>query len=131
MSGNPSDFPFSSVDEIKLSANEKADVSSEKVVEVDNMSTFCAISRVLKEVEDRYRFSQYLNPNRFKFSAVVRILSHVMFFIHKMVMNKPSITSKLKDFDVNGSGEADEYVVFLFKATILLKSISTAVIKVE
>ena len=131
MSGKPSNFPLSSVDDIKLSAKEKADASREKVVEVDDMSTFCAISNVLKEVEDRYRFSQYLiKPNQFKFSTVVRVLSYVLFFIHMLVKNKPSIHRKLKFLDVDESREADKYVVFPFKATIARKNISIAVIKV-
>ena len=132
MSGSPTNFPFSSVDDIKLSAKEKAEAAKEKVVDVDDASHFCAISHVPKEVEDRYRFSQYLiNPNRFKFRTVVRILSFVLLFIQMLVRNKPSIRSKLTFFDVGESKETDQYFVFPFKATIAGKNISTAVIKVS
>ena len=129
MRGSPANFPFSSVDDIKLSAKEKSETAKEKVVDVDDASTFCAVTYVPKEVEDRYRFSQYLiSPNRFKFRTVLRILSFVLLFIQMLVKSKPSIRSKLKCLDVE-SEESDQYVVFPFNATIAHRNISTAVIK--
>ena len=104
-------FPFSSVDDIKLNAKEKSEAAKEKVVDVDDESTFCAISHVPKEVEDHYTFSQYLiNTNQFHFRTVVRILSFAFLFIQMLVKNKP---------------ESDRYVVFPFNATIACKTITT------
>ena len=130
MRGCPSDFPFSSVDDIKLSAREKSEAAKEKVVDVDAESTFCAITHVPKEVEDRYKFSQYLiNPNRFNFRTVVRILSFVFLFIQMLVKSKPGIRSKLSFLDVDKPTESDQYIVFPFSATIARKKVTTAVIK--
>ena len=131
MSGSPTNFPFSSVEDIKLSAKEKAEASKEKVVDVDDMASFCAISHVPEEVEDRYKFSKYLiNPNRFKFKTVVKILSFVLLFIQMLVRNKPHLRTKFKFLDVDESRETDHFAVFPFKATIAGKNVSTAVIKV-
>ena len=53
--------------------------------------------RIDKEIQLRYRFSNYLiDPNRFRFRKVVRILGLVLTFLQKISKNINRIQKKIK-----------------------------------
>ena len=76
-------FPLKKYEEICLSDREKGDAGKEKV-EVDLHD--CFISKyVPQEVGDRYAYSDYLiDPNKFRFKTVLRILALIFFFLGKI-----------------------------------------------
>ena len=76
-------FPLKKYEEICLSDREKGDAGKEKV-EVDLHD--CFISKyVPQEVGDRYEYSDYLiDPNKFRFRTVIRILALVFSFLEKI-----------------------------------------------
>ena len=88
MKENDENFPIMEYGKIVLSGDEKSDADKEKVaVDLDDSSQ-CLISRsVPSEVGDRYTFSKYLiDPNRFRFKTVIRILGFVFLFLKKLTM---------------------------------------------
>ena len=86
MRGMSDNFPIRSYQEIKLSDTEKENAFKERVtIELENESSYLTARHVPKEVGERYRFSSYLiNPNKYRFRAVIRILSLVFIFIKKL-----------------------------------------------
>ena len=83
MSEAEENFPVQKYDEICLSAQDKADATREKI-EADVHECF-ATRYVPQEVGDRYAFSRYLiDPNKFRFRTVVRILALVFAFLSKL-----------------------------------------------
>ena len=76
-------FPLKKYEDICLSVKEKGDAGKEKV-EVDLHD--CFVSRyVPQEVGDRYAYSDYLiDPNKFRFRTVLRILALVFIFLEKI-----------------------------------------------
>ena len=86
MRNAPEDFPLLSVDQIVLSRKEKSDADKEKVL-IDSVDDArCFLSRyVPKDVGKRFKFSQYLvNPVRYRFRTVLRIVALVFMFIQKV-----------------------------------------------
>ncbi len=91
-----SDFPLKTVTDLVLSSKEKADIRKEMIVVEDfsKIPNTCFVTKFLmlvpKETGERYKFSNYvLDPNKFKFSTVVRILALAFMFIKKInVRNK-------------------------------------------
>ena len=83
----PSDeFPIKTVEQISLSNREKSDASRELIINgLENETFVCMTTRyVPKEVGERYKFSQYLiDPNRFRFRKVIRIMAIVLLFVLK------------------------------------------------
>ena len=80
-------FPLKKVEELTLTVNEKSDANKEKVVhDLPDEQFQCLNCRyVPKEVGDRYLFSQYLiDPNKFRFTTVVRVMSLVFIFLEKL-----------------------------------------------
>ena len=85
------------------------------------------------EVEERYRFSNYLvNPNKLRFRAVLRILGLVFLFIRKL--SAKCIKRKFREFEslsgqhsVTGQTKG-EYVVFTVQAAVNNKIVNVAVI---
>ena len=91
-------FPLKTVKEIILAGTEKSNFEKECVV--DNiLATFnvqCFVKYVPNELGDRYKFSNYLlDPNKFRFRTVIRILSLVLLFIKKC--NKKRVFSFMKN----------------------------------
>ena len=87
MKGNVSEFPVKSISEINLSNDIRCEAQKEQIiVEVlDHSSHFTCFSYcpiVPNVVKDRYKFSNYVvDPNKFRFSKVVRVLAWVISFI--------------------------------------------------
>ena len=110
MRGLIKNFPVLTVDEVILSNKEKAEANREKVMP-DLESAKCMISRyVPHEVGDRYKFSKYLiDPIRFRFRTVVRILGLVFIFIMKISKNqrknKPFDFLRVREFKSQHPGE--------------------------
>ena len=76
-------FPVKKYEDICLSSNDKADAGKEKI---DADVHDCFVTRyVPQEVGDRYAYSDYLiDPNKFRFKTVVRILALVFIFLSKL-----------------------------------------------
>ena len=85
MKDDEENFPLVSVQQLVLSVKEKGDADKEKIVTEDECSN-CFVSRsVPVEVGDRYKFSEYLiDPNKFRFKTVLRILALVFIFLKKL-----------------------------------------------
>ena len=86
-------FPLTTVSDVILSKKEKNDVEKEQVLfgPACNHSQ-CIVNRyVPSEVGKRYKFSKYLiNPNKFRFRTILRILGIVFLFIQ-------NITRKIRE----------------------------------
>ena len=94
MRGPEVDFPIRTADQIKLTKQEEADALQEMVV----IKTFHSRRKAEfdafgdQQIRLRYQFSKYvIDPNRFRFRKVVRILALVLTFIHKISKNVPKI----------------------------------------
>ena len=86
-SDSEENFPCKSIEEIKLSHKEKADANKEKILdEYAADSSHCFETKyVPQETGERYKFSRYLvNPTKYRFSIVTRILALVFLFIQKI-----------------------------------------------
>ena len=88
MRDDPDNFPIKTVSDIVLS--EKSKVDFEKEMIHDSFHVFfagardCYLKFVPDELGERYGFSHYLlDPNRFRFQTVLRILALVFLFISK------------------------------------------------
>ena len=84
-------FPLKTVSEITLTGAEKSSFQKECVVDnilaTFNVQSF--IKYVPNELGDRYKYANYLlDPNRYRFRTVVRILSLVLLFIKKCNKNR-------------------------------------------
>ena len=129
MRGQEEIFPLKSVDEIVLSGKEKTDANKEKVLldfTAKNLSCL-ATKYVPSEVGERYKFSRYLiNPNKFRFSTVVRILGLVFLFIKKInVKNKPFNFLKKTTFSVaQNLREKGAFIVFPVNVTISTRKVA-------
>ena len=79
-------FPVKKIEDLYLSTKEKTDANKEKVVTELEDDPLCLLSRyVPREVGDRYLFSNYLiDPNKFRFKTVQRILALVFIFLEKI-----------------------------------------------
>ena len=82
---NEENFPLKSVEQIILAGKEKGEYDKECVVDVlASYNVQCFVKYVPNELGDRYKFSKYLvDPNRFRFRTVVRIMGMVFTFIIK------------------------------------------------
>ena len=130
MQGSPDQFPFSTVEEIKLSSSEKGEVKKEKVIENDVNVAHIGVTHVPKEVEPRYSFSNYLvSPNRFRFSTVVRIVGLVLLFLQNCAKKAKNIKRKFSIFHVDDSRKSGQYVVFPCLATLANRVVNVAVVR--
>ena len=81
-------FPLKTADEIILSNQERMEVNKEGVLiggEEHRENPCLTMKYVPEEVGDRYKFSKYLiNPTRYRFRTVTRILGLVIFFLQKL-----------------------------------------------
>ena len=109
-------FPLIEVKQLVLTSNEKGDADKEKIVtDFQDECSLCFLGRsVPVEVGDRYKFSQYLiDPNKFRFETVLRILSLVFIFLEKLVekwnqrcgKNKSLAFLRKRDFSVCASNK--------------------------
>ena len=109
-------FPLIEVKQLVLTSNEKGDADKEKIVtDFHDECSLCFLSRsVPVEVGDRYKFSQYLiDPNKFRYKTVLRILSLVFIFLEKLTekwnqrcgKNKSLAFLRKRDFSVCASNK--------------------------
>ena len=113
MRGEKSLFPVMTASEIILSAKMKQEalkecVPAESLLEHDLFQFYP--NYVPHTVKDYYKFSKYvIDPNRFRFKSVVRVLSLVLLFIKNIrnKLNKPAL--KIED----GVGEYDNRDLYL------------------
>ena len=97
MSCDESEFPLETIEELTLSNNEKSLANKEKVI--PDMNFDCLTTRIVpSEVGERYKFSNYLiDPCRFRFKNVLRILAFVFKFIENV--NKKCTNRQNRSFD--------------------------------
>ena len=119
-------FPALTIDEIKLNQEEVATMrkefqgkiiieqeTSQDEVSTSNIHLLCNIKRVPSEVEERYKYSNYvIDPNSHRFTTVIRILALVQRFItnlkHSITISKnnqatETINSSAKNQNVSNS----------------------------
>ena len=81
------DFPSSTIDELKLNQNDLEEAETEKICiqSFYNQSELGFDKYVDEQVKLRYQLSNYIiDPNRFRFRKVVRILALVLTFVKKI-----------------------------------------------
>ena len=85
MKCDPSEFPVKTISEINLSNENKREAQKEQIIveNLDSSVTCLSYFPVVPSiVKDRYKFSKYVvDPNKFRFRKVVRILAWVILFI--------------------------------------------------
>ena len=101
--GEKNTFPMKSVNEIKLCKEDldkyrneliNPDVYDREWIENQLCSMYCYSNsviddRTLSGIGERYKFSNYIiDPNRFRFKKVVRILALVLLFVLKLMARK-------------------------------------------
>ena len=127
MRGDPSTFPLSTIDDIRLTAMEKSNVNKEKVLAECNAQS-CLVTYVPKEVEERFRFSNYLvNPNKYRFTTVVSIVALVFLFIEKASAKLSRSFGFLKARETRCT-KSDKYIVFPIQAVAEDKVVDVAVV---
>ena len=97
MTAEPAKFPAMTINNIKLNSSQIKEAQHES--KFDFEAVF--IKRyVPDEVKQRYAFSKYvLDPNKFKFSKVVRILAFIMKFIRCLKKSIATISKKQEELD--------------------------------
>ena len=102
MKGDIESFPVRRMEEMNLSANEliaaKTEMPSSNVdIASSSIDSTCSLIRYVNDdTLERYQFSNYLiDPNKHKFSSVVRIVAFVLKFIQKL-------KDRIRINDVNG-----------------------------
>ena len=120
MKGEEAKFPLKTIDEIVFGAKEKSEASKEEVLEEFNIFSdeICShVTRVVpSEVGERYKFSKYLiNPNRFRFCKIVRILAIVLLFLQKVILKCNKARSfeflKIRQFNQDVGVNNGQYIV--------------------
>ena len=113
-----SEFPVSTVSEIKLNKNETGEYNSEIIkneyAELDFVTSvysdiaICNFSKcedMRKELENRYIFCNYIiDPNKFRLRKVVNILALVLLFIKNL---KPRVAKRYKQINIANSETSD------------------------
>ena len=93
MTNDESKFPSSTIHEIKLNANEVEEIKKE--VTFGTMETYTMERKIPNEVLERFKFSNYLiDPNKYRFKKVVRIMALVIRFI-KNLRSKSTSNEKM------------------------------------
>ena len=129
MRENPDNFPFSTVEDILLTSKETNDVTKEKVMGENAKVSLAhtALTHVHKAVEKRYKFSNYLlNPNKFRFKTVIRIMALVLLFAKKLC---DRTKKQFKFLETAKSRENNQYVEFPVLAATKNEIVKVAVIQ--
>ena len=91
MKDDEANLPLKTIEEIVLSSKENSEGNKERVIleEVGLLKGTCLpIKYVTNGVGARYEFSKYLiNPNKYRFHTVVRIMGLVLLFIQNLIIN--------------------------------------------
>ena len=136
MRQNPSEFPIQTIQEIVLSAKEKAEAVREKIIPEPHalaQTNQCLYAtHVPKEVEERYTFSKYLlDPNRYRFRTTLRVLGLVFCFIQK-ISAKLRKRRSLKFLDVQKQHKTtSQYSVFQINAATSDNVVTVAVVELH
>ena len=105
-------FPIRSVNEIKLTISDQTlhrgeslilnDEWISKQLASDYSDSYLATNKeVLNKIGERYKFSHYIiDPNRFRFRKVVRILALIFLFVNNL-KEKLNINSNVTTYSVN------------------------------
>ena len=131
MRENPDSFPCFTVKDILLTSKEADDVTKEKLMgENANVSlAHTALTHVNESVEQRYRFSKYLlNPNKFRFKTVIRIMGLVLLFVKKLCFRTKK---KFEFLEAAKSCDYDQYVVFPVLAATNNEIVKVAVVQIS
>ena len=94
------DFPLQTAEQLVLSNKEKHEANKEKIIIPPDDGIQCLVTRyVPNKVGEFYQFSQYLlDPNRFRFRNVLRILAIAFMFIQHISKNMRARTQRTFDF---------------------------------
>ena len=85
------EFPAKTIDEVKLNNQDIVEVRKESNFEFDNLSF--VTRHVPDDVQERYQLSNYLiDPNRYRYKKVIRIMAFVLKFIHNLKRKSSSKT---------------------------------------
>ena len=75
------------MEDINLDKNEIEQIKTEQLeihIFSQNESKTYSANRISGKVKDRYKFSNYLiDPNRYRFRKVIRVMAFVLMFIKK------------------------------------------------
>eukprot|EP00794_Sanderia_malayensis_P006911 gene6911-biopygen5645 len=117
-----SSFPSKTIEEINLTNNQLIEVQKE--IKPQQEATYF-VSHIneesIKKINLRYQFSKYLiDPNRHKFSTIVRIMAYVLRFINVYVKKQKSPGPVLTDQEI---AHSENY--FFKKATKEVKQFSS------
>ena len=115
MHKDKSEFPVSTVNEIKLCTSEKS-IYNEEILKNDytdlsfsNQDTcnFAKSKNMSKHLEERYKFCNYLiDPNRFRLKKVINVLALVFLYISNLrfiVKQKNLATASISEIPVVSS----------------------------
>ena len=98
MSLSESEFPAQTIPEIKISKRESIEANKEMIFQKSfNCQFNSKNNQIDQNIKSRYTFSKYLiDPNKYRFRKVVRILALALQFIYKISKNiKRILTSKI------------------------------------
>ena len=88
---DPSSFPIKSAQELKLNSSELEEIQKETQIQIHHTESLPS-----KEIEERYKFSNYLlDPNYRSFSSVIRIMAYVIRFCNLLRRKKNPMTSNV------------------------------------
>ena len=119
-------FPLQSVTDLKLPSKEDREVNKELIIpEVVDYTQCLLVKYVPKEIAKRYELSNYLiNPNRYRFRKVIRILALVLLYIHKISAKCKNLRNfDFRQFDDQSDGPSssetrNSFIVFaVYKAS--------------
>ena len=118
MTDDSSKFPIKSIEEIKLS-NEEARLAKLEQLSVDIDPSFMPSGHLnVDKTWEVYDSSQYIiDPNKFSWTKVIRIVGHVLKFIHQIKIRLEHQTSTNV---IDPVKEAKQY--FFIKATYEIKT---------
>ena len=99
MSRPESEFPIFSLEDRKISAADLDEVNKEKIVSQILCSRVMLVTAYSSEqTKSRYQFSNYiLDPNKFRFRKVVRVVSLVLLFIKNVLLGISQRTTSFKN----------------------------------
>lgn len=100
------------MEDINLDKNEIEQIKTEQLeihIFSQNESKTYSANRISGKVKDRYKFSNYLiDPNRYRFRKVIRVMAFVLMFIKKASKNIKVQSSQI--FNHTYPGEISEII---------------------
>ena len=117
-------FPMLSVNQLLMNSEDLKEINTEQIKEIQCLSHYAAKENLLvsDEIMKRYQFSKYLiDPNKYRFTKVVRIIGMVMKFITNLKYatnaraNSNLSTKKILDVLILSEGDIKEAESYFFK----------------